>query len=121
MATVTHHNKLLTKLAFGDIVSNEFCYHKNTINNCYVEFNNSYARAMNQPSESEIGTGEWIKPLSLNKILCHIIETERSNAGSIFMAKSLEDMYKGLLNGPNINHESHITCFVERILLQLPI
>ena len=68
MATVTHHNELLPILSSGDIVSNELYYHKNT-KNCYVEFNNSYARAMNQSSESEIGTGEWIKALSLNKIL----------------------------------------------------
>ena len=109
MATVTHHNELLSRLVSGDIVSDELYYHKSKIKNCYVEFNNSHQKVKLE------------RALSLNKILCHIIETERSNTGSIFKAKGLEDMYIALLTEHNISYEGHIKHFVERIMLQLPL
>ena len=94
MAAVTNNNKLLRKLAFGDVTSNELFYHQT----CYRAFKNLYRGKQREIDRSTLEESEeWKKASAMIKIISYVYKTENEVASSVFDAECLEAMYIELL------------------------
>ena len=98
MASGTYHasqRKVVTALSMGDLAANELYYHKV----CYSDFYNAYCR---QQTQSCIESDEqWIKSISLNKMISYLYEKESKSPGTIFYVKELGEIYKKIPSLPS--------------------
>ena len=117
MAAATNNNKLLQKLAFGDVTSNELFYHQN----CYTTFKNEYRGKLREVDRQSVQekNDNWKKASVMSKIISHIYETEAESPGFVFDAKTLETMYIELLELHNIQLTSHVTRFADKLVLEI--
>ena len=88
MATAVDNQYLLSKLAIGDVASNELCTHSG----CLKTLNSNYLRIKNNSSRPDRNT-DWVKAIALNKVIEHMYDTNQNFPRTIFKVKGLELIY----------------------------
>ena len=115
MAAVIKHDNVLCKLSSGDVSNNEMFYH----NRCLNKYSRLYNSMVSKPSTASVNE-EWIKELSLNKLLLHMKDIESTKPGTVFVVGELESMYAESLEGYGINWSCHVSRFANLLIQRTP-
>ena len=89
MALYLNDQKLLPKLAMGDLVSNKLFYHKG----CYKYYLNRYRSAVNTAKITTLNhkqLNDYIKAMCFNKIMTYVYEKGQEQENVSFDVSELE-------------------------------
>ena len=121
MAQTLHDDEMIRILSAGDVVSNKTFYHKEEVKCCLAAYHKRYQRCIKENENNEEATTRNVltEMTSFNKLKQYIISKEKDEPGTVFVVKTLEQLYLENLRNFGIEKQSHVSRFGKRLCQEI--